>query len=274
MTTTAYPTLIALKSFPFPVFVSHGCEERGRSIASRAARAMAWLGQVTDKAPHADLVVADEQDWPSVCEIPIYGVPFSLPGKIGTSTTPAPWWQEYVDTLRPHLGDAASTLLAHTFGDPPDFTGIADLLVTHEATHLCHEIDPVTWASEFPSLWVAELFANLGMHGYLATHEPEQLPLLAAMSGATLDAGHEIWDVQELELMGESIEAAGITAYVWFEFRLIHLAEQLWGAGGQGALRDYQRLLGHPELTHAQVLDRLSQLEPEVADAVRRWPAT
>lgn len=272
MTTTAYPTLSSLEGFPFPVFVSHGSEERGRSIASRATHAIDWLGHVTGKVRRPNLVVADEHDWPSVCEVPIYGMPFSIPNKLGTSPTPALWWQEYVDALRPHLSEPASTAIAATFGDPPDFTGIADLIITHEATHLFHEIHPATFASEFPSDWVMELFANLGMYGYLATYDPEQLRLLAAMADATIDAGHAFWDLQDLALMGESAQA-GVTNYVWYEFRLIRLAAQLWTAGGEDGLRDYQRLLGHPELTHDQVVDRLSQLEPTVADAVLRWPA-
>ena len=216
-------------------------------------------------------MVADEQDWLSVCEVPIYGMMFSIPDKLGTSPTPAAWWQEYVDALGPHLSETASTAIAATFGDPPDFTAIADLIITHEATHLFHDIHPETWASEFPADWVMELFANLGMHGYLATHEPDRLRLLAAMAEATIDAASAIWDLQDLALMGESMQTS-VTNYVWYEFRLIRFAEQLWNAGGEDTLRDYQRLLGHPELTHDQVVDRLSQLEPAVADAVRRWP--
>jgi hypothetical protein len=272
MTTTAYPTLSSLEDFPIPVFVSHGSEERGRFLAARTARALDWLGQVTGKRRRPILVIADEQDWPTVCEVPIYGMMFSIPGKLGTSPTPAPWWQEYVDTLRPHLSEPAAARLAATFGDPPEFTEIADLIITHEATHLFHEIHPETWASEFPSDWVMELFANLGMHGYLATHEPDQLPLLTAMADATIDAGHQIWGLQELALMGQSMQSS-VTNYVWYEFRLIRLAEQLWNANGEQGLLDYQQLLGHPELPHNQVVDRLSRLEPAVAAAVRRWPS-
>ena len=106
---------------------------------------------------------------------------------------------------------ADATAIAATFGDPPDFTGIADLIITHEATHLFHEIHPDTWASEFPADWVMELFANLGMHGYLATHEPDQLRLLATMAEATIDAGHDIWDLQDLALMGQSMQPASPT---------------------------------------------------------------
>lgn len=107
--------------------------------------------------PRPTLVVADAHDWPEVCEIPIYGMMFSVPGKLGTSPTPAPWWDEYLDTLRPHLGRPAAANVAATLGDPPDFTAVADLIITREATHLFHEIHPVTFASEFPSTWVMEL---------------------------------------------------------------------------------------------------------------------
>ena len=198
-------------------------------------------------------------------------MPFSIPDKLGTSPTPGFWWQEYLDALRPDLSRSAASAITATFGDPPDFTAIADLIITHEATHLFHQIDPVTWASEFPSDWVMELFANLGMHGYLATHEPEKLGLLAVMAEATVDAGNGIWGMQHLSLMGQSMQAS-VTNYVWYEFRLIRLAEQLWVAGGEDSLRDYQRLLGHPDLPNDQVIERLSTLEPAVADAIRRWP--
>lgn len=271
MAPAPYASLSSLSGYPFPVFVSRGSEGRGTAIADRAAAAIAWLGGVTGKTVRPEVVVADERDWPSVCEIPIYGMPFSLPGKLGTAPTPGSWWQQYLAALRPHLGPSSSAALAAAFGDPPDFTPIADLIITHEATHLFHRIDPVTWASEFPSDWVMELFANLGMHGYLATHEPDQLHLLAAMAEATVDAGNGIWGMQDLSLMGHSMQVS-VTNYVWYEFRLIRLAEQLWAAGAERTLLDYQRLLGRPDLSHDQVIKRLSALAPVVADAIRRWP--
>jgi len=271
MAPSPYPSLSPLSGYPFPVLVSRGWEERGAGIARRTAGAIAWLGQVTGKDVRPDLVVADETDWPTVCEVPIYGMPFSIPGKLGTSPTPGSWWQEYLEALRPHLGQVSSAAVTATFGDPPDFTAIADLIITHEATHLFHHIDPVTWASEFPSAWVLALFANLGMHGYLATHEPDKLRLLAVMAEATVDAGAGIWGMQDLSLMGLSMQTS-VTNYVWYEFRLIRLAEQLWAASGADSLRDYQRLLGHPDLAHDQVIERIATVEPAVADALRRWP--
>ncbi len=272
MAARAYPELISLDGFPFRVLVSPGSEERGRHLATRAAAALDWLGQVTGKVRQPDLVIADEDDWPKVCEIPVYGMPFSLPDKLATSPTPGSMWQEYLNVLVPHLSQSASTEIATALGDPPDFTELADLILTHEATHVFHDIHPVTETSEFPALWVMELFANLGMHGYLATHEPEQLRRLAVVAEATIDAGHEVWAVQDLSLMGESL-SDGVTNYLWYEFRLISLAAQLWDAGGADGLRDYQRLLGHPDLSPGDVIDRFDQIAPAVAAAIRRWPA-
>jgi len=271
MTITTYPALTELPGFPLRVFVSHGGEDRGRAIATLAAGAMDWLGRVTGKRVRPELVVADVHDWPTVCEIPIYGMPFSLPNKLATSTTPGAWWHDYVEVLRPHLGEPASTALAATFGDPPDYTTLADLIITHEATHLFHEIHPVTWASEFPADWVMELFANLGMHGYLASHAPEQLRLVTVMVDATIDAGNDLWRLQDLDLMGQSMHVS-VPNYVWYEFRLLNLAGQLWDATGELGLRDYQRMLGDPELSHRETEAALAKLEPAVADAVHRWP--
>lgn len=272
MTITTYPALTDLPGFPCPVFVSRGGEDRGRSIATLAAGAIDWLGSVTGTTIRPHLVIADAHDWPTVCEIPIYGMPYSLPNKLATSTTPGAWWQDYLDVLRPQLGEPASSALTATFGNPPDFTTLADLIITHEATHLFHQIDPLTWASEFPADWVMELFANLGMHGYLATHHPERLRLLTVMVDATLDAGNDPWPLQDLDLMGHSMHVS-VPNYVWYEFRLIHVAGRLWDATGEQGLRDYQRTLGHPTLTHSQTVAALDELEPAVADAVRRWPA-
>ena len=35
------------------------------------------------------------------------------------------------------------------------------------------------------------------------------------MAEATIDAGHEIWDLQDLALMGQSMQTS-VTNYVWY----------------------------------------------------------
>ena len=150
-------------------------------------------------------MTTDATDWDAVAAIPIYGMPESVPGRIVTSPEPAQWWQDYWDSLRPDLPAPALDKVTQAYGRPPDFTIMADLVAVHELTHLFHDIHPVTWASEFPEIWVMELFANLGMYGYVATHHPEHLPLLHSLTGATLAAGTAPWRFTALDAMGDSM---------------------------------------------------------------------
>lgn len=264
--------LVPIDGFAMPVLVSPGHEQRGRSIAALADRAYTWLAAATDRRPPFTLYVVDRDDWDSVAEIPLYGMPQTFPGKVITSPEPADWWVEYVRELHPHLPPTTRTQITKAFGDPPDFTTLADLVVTHEVTHLFHEIDPITWASEFPADWVMELFANVGMWGFLAEHDPHQLELLSAMTAAARAVDPEIWAMQDLASMGQSMEN-GVSNYLWYEFRLIGLAESIWSAGGTQAMLTFQRTLGDPMLDSEAVAERLGLIDPDSAHAIRQWPS-
>ncbi|CRK57626.1 hypothetical protein [Alloactinosynnema sp. L-07] len=271
MTETTNPNLVALDGYAMPVLASAGSQERARVIAARTGRALSWLERSLRRRPLFTLYVLDEQDWPAVSDVPIYGMPQSVPGKIVTSPQPAGWWQEYLDALRPHLPPEMLADLARVFGDPADFTTMADLVAVHELTHLFHEIHPVTWASEFPADWVMELFANIGMHGYVATHEPQLLPLPVTLAAAARAAGAQPWPLRELAAMGASMQTS-VPNYVWFEFMLIGFAESIWNTGGIDAMLAFQQTLGQPTLSPEAVVHRLTAIDPAVAEAVRAWP--
>jgi hypothetical protein len=272
MNTTPYPTLTKLDGFPFAVYASSGSVDRGRELAALVDASRQWLLASTGRpAPLPDLVVADEDDWPEVCEIPIYGMPFSIPGKLGASPTPGAWWQRYLDTVALHLDAGERSALRAVLHGPDSVRDLADLILVHETAHFFHQIDPVTWASEFPSDWVMELFANLAMYGYVASEQPDQLPLLTALVPATRKVPGQAWPFHELGLMTESMRA-DVLHYVWYEFRLIGLAQVLWDVGGPDVLARFHEALGRPELTPEEVVRRLDRLAPAVADEVRRWP--
>lgn len=271
MTPTPLDRLHRLATFPIPVYVSRGYEERGSQIADLACNALSWLAEVTGESRQPTLVIAGPDDWPHVCEMPLYGMPFSIPDKLGTSPDPATWWDEFYATVRPVVPGALGARMDATYGAPADFTALADLIITHEATHLFHQIDPVTMASEFPADWLMELFANIGMYGFVATHHPERLPLLATLAEATIAAGPAGRPLTALAHMGDSMQS-NTANYVWYEFLLIALAERLWNSGGADAMVTFRRHLGHPALSESEVIDRLAEIEPEVATLVRAWP--
>lgn len=81
-----------------PVLASPGSEQRAR----------------------VTLYVVDRNDWDTAAEVPIYGMPQSLPGKIVTSPDPASWWDDFLDALRPHLPATVLADTARVYGDPAD----------------------------------------------------------------------------------------------------------------------------------------------------------
>jgi hypothetical protein len=271
MTETTHPELVSLDGFAMPVLVSPGDEERGRTIAALADRSYSWLCETTGRRPRFTLYMVGRDHWDAVADVPVYGMPQAVPEKVVTSPDAGDWWPEYWDAIRPQLSSSTIAELATVFGDPPDFTTLADLVVTHELTHLFHEIDPETWASEFPEDWVMELFANIGMWGYVAEREPEQLALLSTMVDAAREVDPATWPMSDLSQMGQSMQVS-IPAYVWYEFRLIELADSIWNSGGTDAMLTFQRTLGDPSLDPDTVVERLTRIDGPAAVGVREWP--
>ena len=264
--------LIRLDGFAFATYVSAGEEARGRQVAERTARVLDWLSAQFGEPRSTTLFVVGPADWDRVAAIPLYGMPHAVHDRVVTSTAPAPFWREYLDRIAPALSAGDLARLRSVYGDPPDLgCHFADLVVAHELTHLFHDFDEATGETDFPRLWLAELFANIGFYGYIADNEPEQLPALETICELSRAAGPDPWPVQELNHMGDGL-ADGPANYIWFEFLLILIAKRIWQTGAASALVDFRTRLRSPALTDAEILERLDEIHPDVAKAVQRWP--
>jgi len=178
----------------------------------------------------------------------------------------------HADALLPDLTGAGREQLNAVYGDPPQLGEcFADLVVAHELTHLFHEYDEATGLTDFPRLWVAELFANIGMHGYITEVEPDQLPALETICQLTTEAPSARWAVRELNRMEESL-ADGPLNYVWFQLGLIVIAKSIWEAGGVTAFRAFSDTLRRRDLSDEQILEAVRAIAPEAQRALRDWP--
>jgi len=139
-------------------------------------------------------------------------------------------------------------------------------------THLFHEFDEATGRTDFPRLWVAELFANIGFQGYVAEVEPDQLAALETICQLTWKAPSERWPVRRLDRMEDGL-ADGALNYLWFEFRLLVVAKSIWEAGGVTAFRRIYDTLRRPRLSDDQILAAVGAIHPEAERALRDWPA-
>lgn len=264
--------LVGLDDVPVPTYVSDGAQTRGREVAERTGRVVDWLSAVFGTRQATTLYVVDPDDWDRVAAVPLYGMPHAVPDRVVTSSSPARFWSEYTDRIEATLPAAQVSRLYEVYGDPPDLGGrFADLVIAHELTHLYHEFDEGTGETDFPRLWLAELFANIGFYGYVVENEPEQLPVLETICALSALAGPEVWPVRELNRMGEGL-AAGPHNYLWFEFLLILIGKQIWDHSGADGLVAFREQLRVPTLTDDEILDRLSEVAPEAAVAVERWP--
>ena len=265
--------LVRIDGTAIPAFVSVGHDAEGRAIARRTGRVLDWLATLFRTRPSTTLYVAGPADWDRVAAIPLYGMPHAVADRVVTSTTPAPFWRDYTDRIEPHLTEADRTRLRAVYGDPPDLGGrFADLVIAHELTHLFHDFDEATGETDFPRLWLAELFANIGLYGYVAEREPDQLAVLETICELSVAAGPELWPVRALNRMGDGL-TEGPLNYIWFEFLLILVARRIWQAGAADAFTAFRDTLRDRTLSDERILARLANIHPDVAAAAQRWPA-
>ncbi|MBA2634430.1 MAG: hypothetical protein H0U86_15760 [Chloroflexi bacterium] len=273
-TTEGHQGLTQVDGFPFPVYASDGAGDRAAAAATQAREARDWLVGRLEGTGEFTLFVVGPNDWEQVAEVPIYGMPHSWVDKVVMGNEPAPFWAGVRDLLWPDLSEATRDRLRSTYGDPADISPFADLVVVHEIVHLFHHVDATSGATDFPSLWLSELFANLGTYGYLAENEPGALPTLMTIAEASAEVDVARLPVHALADMERAFEHEnGAEVYGWYQLRLITWAERIWNAGGPGVLRAFSDEMRSPEMPASEIEAALSRVHPAAAQILGDWPA-
>jgi hypothetical protein len=218
------------------VVVSSGAEPRAEALAERAERARDWLAEQLHAPFDFNLYVLDEDEWAGHAQVPLYAVPHADPdtGKIVLGSRPATLFSSVCAQFWPDLGEKSRATMHQAYGDPPALEAFADLILVHELVHLVPRAQPL------PAMWHEELFANLGTVGYLATEEPDELPVFTTFCRVGCDVPPSRVDCSEAADMGSSFERGGMANYVWYQCRLVVAAERLWNTQGVEALRALQ----------------------------------
>lgn len=265
--------LVPIEGFIFPVLASSGAEDRARFLAERAARTTDFVSSVLDIAPRFTLFVVGPSDWEAVAEVPIYGMPHSWVEKVVVGAEPAPFWADVIEAFWADLSEETRQNIKATYGDPPNLADFADLIVIHEIVHLYHEFDPSTGNIGFPRLWLAELFANLGLYGYIAELEPDQLPVLETLAQAAREARADRMPVRALDDMDRSFEYENAAViYCWYQLLLIVGAKDIWHERGRDSLKALHDRLGDPQLVRTEIESRLADVSPRAARLLQDWP--
>jgi hypothetical protein len=236
--------LVPIPGFPFPVVASPGVEARAGHIATRCANAYQFLAGGFGFQPEVKLRVLAERDWPQGG--PPYGMPHYGQASLVVAGENASFWRGFIPllrTARPELVARARSV----YGEQIDLGSFFDLLVVHELAHAFAS----RRAERFPRRWLDELFANLCLHSFVASVEPQVLPLLVAFPAAyvTVDASHfRHTTLDDFERLYSGMEGVN---YGWYQCRFHVAAGRLYDTEGAESTQRFWNGSFPPEPTVA-----------------------
>jgi hypothetical protein len=273
-----YADLQRLDTSILPIIASPGLAASAEHFAARFERAFRFLSATLNIAPAVGLAVLSAADWPRYAAIPIYAVThYDYPRRmVVTAAESGTFWRPAIDFVQAHAPKILDDLRA-VYGRPDGSIDLAKhiaLWITHDLGHAFH-LHAEYW---FPRRWLMEYFADLCSYTYIAAVEPEQLPALETFMRAlhAVEARHlpyHTWSEFE-RLYGD--ETFGLENYLWYHGHLYASAKRAYQAAGvQVLVRMWQGcvLADVREISDDQLANLLDQIQPELAQMLRAWPA-
>ena len=282
--------LSRLGGYPFDVRHSDGSLERARSMADVAADAYNYLSQLfSGFQPDIAVVVVNRADWQSRQP---YGLPYFnddddqiRPGIVVMPATRGDFWIAMGEDLRERSPRGYERLLA-TYPDGEgglDLQPFFDLVTIHELGHAFE----VLGGRRMPTFWLGEIFANLALHAYVATKQPDSLNTLEVLSivgsqNPRLDAriraeGYTTLEDLEAHYTGGGDPMSPLN-YVWYQYRWQRIAAEMFEADGEdGLVRfwDCSQARDHDAdaVTTSTLVPLLrTEVSETLARAIEDWP--
>jgi hypothetical protein len=240
--------LIRLDGYPFEVRYSDGSLVRARAAADVAANAYEYFsGLFSGVEPDIAVVVADEAHWESRQP---YGLPFFndedgqiRPGIVVMPAGSGDFWMAMGQDIRDASPRGYTRLLA-TYPDGADGLDLQpffDLVTIHELGHAFEMLGDL----RLPTFWLGEIFANLALHAFVATRQPQSRNTLEVLStvgaqsrrlGARMRAeGYSTLEELETHYTGGDQPMSPLN-YVWYQYRWQRLAAKMFEADGEEGL--------------------------------------
>jgi hypothetical protein len=237
-----------LGGYPFEVRYSDGSLIRARAAADVAADAYVYFSRLfSGVEPDIAVIVADETVWESRQP---YGLPFFndddgqiRPGIVVMPAGSGDFWIAIGQDIREASPRGYTRLLA-TYPDGAgglDLQPFFDLVTIHELGHAFEMLGDV----RLPTFWLGEIFANLALHAFVATRQPESLNTLEVLSsvgaqsrhlGARMRAdGYSTLEELEAHYTGGDQPMSPLN-YVWYQYRWQRLAAKMFDTDGEEGL--------------------------------------
>jgi hypothetical protein len=262
--------LATIESFPFPVFASLGYEDQASIVAARCYRAFEHLGGLFSVSPEFHLKALNQADWDSHTTYPTFGMPHYTfyTRSLTVAVEPGEFWTSFVELIRNSSADAYDELesVYGRIGDEINVSKFFDLLVVHELAHAVHH----QGKCEFSRKWIKELFCNLCLHDYIASIEPQELPVLEAFPRLMAEVDPSDFQYQSLEDLEAIYDNMPPQNYGWYQTQLHVAAKRVYEAGGKLVLKRLWEAFHTPDALIEQKLRE--RVDSSVADIMTAWP--
>jgi hypothetical protein len=237
-----------LAGYPFEVRYSDGALVRAQAAADVAAGAYVYFSRLFGAVePDVAVIVADEVDWESRQP---YGLPFFndddgqiRPGILVMPAGSGDFWTAIGEDLREASPHGFKRLLAAY----PDGAGslnlqpFFNLITLHELGHAFEVLGDL----RLPTYWLGEIFANLALHAFVATQQPEHLETLEVLPTVGAHSrrltarmraeGYSTLEELETHYTGGENPMDPLN-YVWYQYRWQRLAAKMFDAEGEDGL--------------------------------------
>jgi hypothetical protein len=277
--------LAFLDGFPFEVRYSEGALTRARASAAIVADAYGYFSQLfAGVEPDIAVIVAGESDWESRQP---YGLPFFndddnqiRPGIVVMPAGGGEFWIDMGEDLRTTSPDGYERLLV-TYPDGAgglDLQPFFDLVTLHELGHAFQVLGDL----RLPTFWLGEIFANLALHAFIATKQPESLNTLETLSivgvqSPRLDArmhaeGYTTLEELETHYTGGDNPMDPLN-YVWYQYRWQRLVAKMFDVDGEDCLIRFWECFHATDRFNADQVTAVSLaplLRNEVSEALGR----
>ncbi len=239
----------------------------------RTKKAVDYFNQYIDPQPiDVAINIFTQPDWNNHTSVRPYGMPHIASKKdLNMAFENNPLWQSTI----PPKGSIATTEMKRFIAVYGDQNGnismkpFFDFLAIHELGHLVAIQSNVNFSAH----WLNEFYANLLLHGYVATVEPENLDILTLSPNVNTQLLSPKYKTLE-EFEKHYYQGMDPINYVWFQARFHQVAHQVFDQlGNEGIAKLFKQFKNAPEMKSvAETIDYIEKnVDPKLAAAFRNF---
>lgn len=273
-----YEGLKELKGQRAQIYFSSGAEAKAGRIVIQLDQVMVFYEQHLKLTPTVALLILSPGDWKTHANPrAVYGIPHFINAQtLVVASENNDFWNRQIPSTE-KIPTQYASLFANTYSNKKGGLTLEpffDLLAIHELAHAYHNQGGLVMQRK----WMAELFANLMLHTYIAEKEPSLLSALTTLpkvAVATTDqATLKYTSLQDLEVHYHEIPPRYPENYGWYQYRWHIAAGEIYDVGGIATLTKlWTALKNQKEVLNDEQLTRLltSQVHLAVSNVFLKW---